>query len=172
MESICFIQWTEKKKNWPRTCNAGLLTFFQFRKCPCCYKNIFVPVSFFGGKKKMEFARHLTDVIRPCFFNQVMGNDQSQCARVLGSATRKATSTGNGKTAISLDKQNKSSVHFSVHFSAVTARLRRENAYFHALWRTWTQDNGFLFLFLNFDTHKNCQLLKKLPKRDEFNEMK
>ena len=84
----------------------------------------------------MEFARHLTDVIRPCFFNQVMGNDQSQCARVLGSATRKATSTGNGKTAISLDKQNKSSVHFSVHFSAVTARLRRENAYFHALWRT------------------------------------
>ena len=32
----------------------------------------------------MEFARHLTDVIRPCFFTQVMANDQSQCARVLG----------------------------------------------------------------------------------------
>ena len=34
-------------------------------------------------EKKMEFARHLTDVIRPCFFTQVMANDQSQCARVL-----------------------------------------------------------------------------------------
>ena len=31
----------------------------------------------------MEFARHLTDVIWPCFFTQVMANDQSQCARVL-----------------------------------------------------------------------------------------
>ena len=40
---------------------------------------------------------------------------------------------------------------FFVHFFAVTSRLRRENAQFDGLWRTWTQDN-FLFLFLNFDT--------------------
>ena len=26
--------------------------------------------------------------------------------------------------------------HFFVHFFVVTARLRRENAYFHFLWRT------------------------------------
>ena len=41
---------------------------------------------------------------------------------------------------------------FFVHFFAVTALLRRENAYFHVLWRTWTQDHDFLFLLLNFDT--------------------
>ena len=171
MESICFIQWTEKKKNWPIHVTLDCWHFSSLGNVHAAIRT-FLCRCLSLEEKKMEFARHLTDVIRPCFFNQVMGNDQSQCARVLGSATRKATSTGNGKTAISLDKQNKSSVHFSVHFSAVTARLRRENAYFHALWRTWTQDNGFLFLFLNFDTHKNCQLLKKLPKRDEFNEMK
>ena len=27
-----------------------------------------------------------------------------------------------------------------------------ESAKFHVLWRTWTQDNDFLFIFLNFDT--------------------
>ena len=39
-----------------------------------------------------------------------------------------------------------------VHFFAVVARLQRETSYFHVLWRTRTQDNKFLFLFLNFDT--------------------
>ena len=39
-----------------------------------------------------------------------------------------------------------------VHFFAVVARLQRETSYFHVLWRTRTQDNNFLFLFLNFDT--------------------
>ena len=38
-----------------------------------------------------------------------------------------------------------------VHFFAATARLRRESAYFHVLWRAKKQDNDFLFLFLNFD---------------------
>ena len=53
---------------------------------------------------------------------------------------------------------------FFVHFFVVTARLRRENAYFHVLWRTWTQDNNFLFLFLNFDTvFYNSTPEKKLP---------
>ena len=41
---------------------------------------------------------------------------------------------------------------FFVHFFAVTARLRRESAQFHDLWRAKTQDNDFLILFLNFDT--------------------
>ena len=40
---------------------------------------------------------------------------------------------------------------FFVHFFAATARLRRESAYFHVLWRAKKQDNDFLFLFLNFD---------------------
>ena len=39
-----------------------------------------------------------------------------------------------------------------VHFFAVAARLQRENAYFHVLSRTWTEDNNFLFLFLIFHT--------------------
>ena len=42
---------------------------------------------------------------------------------------------------------------FSVHFFAVTtAGLQRETEIeFHVLWRTWRQDNDFLFFFLNFD---------------------
>ena len=38
---------------------------------------------------------------------------------------------------------------FSVHFFAVTARLRRENAYFRVLWRTYTRDGKILFLNLD-----------------------
>ena len=41
---------------------------------------------------------------------------------------------------------------FFIHFFAVTARLRRESAQFHDLWRAKAQDNDFLILFLNFDT--------------------
>ena len=37
-------------------------------------------------------------------------------------------------------------------FFAVVARLQRESALFHFLSRTGTQDNDFVFLFLNFDT--------------------
>ena len=43
-----------------------------------------------------------------------------------------------GKKAIGLDWQNNNSARtscFFVHFFTVTARLRRENAYFHVLWR-------------------------------------
>ena len=40
---------------------------------------------------------------------------------------------------------------FLVRFLAVVALLQRESAYFHVLSRTGTQDNNFLFLFLNFD---------------------
>ena len=39
---------------------------------------------------------------------------------------------------------------FFVHFFAVTARLRRENAQFHELSRTQTSDDKLFFLFLNF----------------------
>ena len=61
----------------------------------------------------------------------------------------------NGEKAIGLDWQKNNysrASRFFVHFFAVVARLRRENPYFHVLSRTGTQDNNFLFLFLNFDT--------------------
>ena len=44
-----------------------------------------------------------------------------------------------------------------VFFLAVVARLLRETSYFLVLWRTWTQNNNFHFLSLNFDT-----ILKKV----------
>ena len=61
----------------------------------------------------------------------------------------------NGNDAIGLDQQNNNfprASRFFVHFFAVVARLQRESASFHVLSRTGTQDNNFLFLFLNFDT--------------------
>ena len=61
----------------------------------------------------------------------------------------------NGKKAIGLDWQNKNSARvsrFFVHSLAFVAPLRRKSAYFHLLSRTCTQENYFLFLFLNFDT--------------------
>ena len=61
----------------------------------------------------------------------------------------------NGKKAIGLDWQDNNSARvsrFFVHFLAVVARLRRKSSYFHLLSRTCTQENYFLFLFLNFDT--------------------
>ena len=45
----------------------------------------------------------------------------------------------NGKKAIGLDKQNNNfarASRFFAHFFAVVARLRRETAQFHVLWRT------------------------------------
>ena len=60
----------------------------------------------------------------------------------------------NGKKAIGLNWQNNNFARvsrFFVHFLAVVARLRLKSAYFHVLSRTCTQDNDFLFLFLNFD---------------------
>ena len=40
-------------------------------------------------------------------------------------------------------------------------------------WRTWTQENDFLFVFLNFDTIQclRIHLQRKLPTFDELNEM-
>ena len=61
----------------------------------------------------------------------------------------------NSKKAIVLNWQNSNFARvsrFFVHFLAVVARLRRKSAYFHLLSRTCTQENCFLFLFLNFDT--------------------
>ena len=70
----------------------------------------------------------------------------------------------NGKTAIGLDwESNNFASRFFVHFLAVNARLRRDNA---TIFEGWTQDNNFPFLFLNFDAvlcnstpKKNCQNL-------------
>ena len=50
----------------------------------------------------------------------------------------------NGKKAIGLDFQNK--------YFARDDFARASRAYFQVLWRTWTQDNDNLFLFLNFNT--------------------
>ena len=64
-------------------------------------------------------------------------------------------SNENCKKATGLDWQNNNFARESrlfVYFFAVVARLQRETSYFHVSWRTWTQDNNFLFLFLNFDT--------------------
>ena len=61
----------------------------------------------------------------------------------------------NGKKPIGLDWQNNNfarASRFFVHFGAFVARLQRESASFHVFSRTGTQDNEFLFLFLNFDT--------------------
>ena len=60
------------------------------------------------------------------------------------------------ETSKGLDKQNNNfacASRFFVYFFAVVARLRLESAVpnFHVLWKTWTRDNDFLFLFLNFD---------------------
>ena len=59
----------------------------------------------------------------------------------------------NGKRAAGFDWQKTTFARASrifLHVFAVDARLQSETSYFHALWRTWTQDN-FLFLFLKFD---------------------
>ena len=76
----------------------------------------------------------------------------------------------NGKKATGLDRQNNNfarASRFFVHFFAVIARLRRENAYFHVLWRTRTQHNDFLFIFLTFDKSVRIQPQKKWPIFDE-----
>ena len=72
----------------------------------------------------------------------------------------------NGIKATGLDWKNNNfarALRFFVHFFVVSARLRRENALFNVLWRTWTQGNNFL-LFFCYDTvfwnstpQKNCQ---------------
>ena len=63
---------------------------------------------------------------------------------------------GKKKKAIGLDWQNNGfarASRFFVHFLAVVAQLQGESTSFHVLSRTaGTQDNEFLFLFLNFDT--------------------
>ena len=60
------------------------------------------------------------------------------------------------ETSEGLDKQNNNfacASRFFVYFFAVVARLRLESTVpnFHVLWKTWTRDNDFIFLFLNFD---------------------
>ena len=71
-----------------------------------------------------------------------------------GSSNDDGDFNGNGKKAIDLVWQNNNfarASRFFVRFFAVTAWQRRTNAKFQVLWRTWTHDNDFRFLFLNFD---------------------
>ena len=60
---------------------------------------------------------------------------------------------------------------FLVHFFAATACLQHETAYFHILWRTWTQDNDFLFLFCNFNAVFQNSIAEKFANIDKLNEM-
>ena len=60
---------------------------------------------------------------------------------------------------------------FFVHFFTAIARLQRENCYFYVSWRTGTQDNDFLYIFLTFDKCFRIQLQKNLPTFDELNKM-
>ena len=72
----------------------------------------------------------------------------------------------NRKKAIGLDRQNNNfarASRFFVHFLAVVARLRRETDQFHVLSKTGTQNNKFLFLFLNFDIVLWNPTPKKFP---------
>ena len=49
--------------------------------------------------------------------------------------------------------------------------VRRENAWFHVLWRTWTQDNDFLFPWyslLEFNSRKKCQHLTKWTRNNGY----
>ena len=80
----------------------------------------------------------------------------------------------NEKKETGLDLRNNNfarASRFFVHFFAVIARLRRENAYFHVLWKTRTQHNDFLFIFLTFDKSVRIQPQKKWPIFDELNKM-
>ena len=73
---------------------------------------------------------------------------------IRGSSNDDGDVNGNGKKAIDLVWQNNNfarASHYFVHFFAVTAWQRRKNAKFDVLWKTWTHDNDFRFLFLNFD---------------------
>ena len=71
------------------------------------------------------------------------------------------------KKGIGLDRQNNNFAHarrfFSLHFFAVTAQLRRENAYFHVLSRMWTRD--MQRLSFSFPSSRLLEL-SQAPKRD------
>ena len=72
---------------------------------------------------------------------------------ILGSLSNdEGDSNENDKKAIDLDWQNNNfASRFFIHLLAVVGRLPSESSYFQVLSKTGTQDNNFLFLFLNFD---------------------
>ena len=74
---------------------------------------------------------------------------------MLGSLSNDAVDGNeNGKKAIGLDLQNNNFARASrvfVHFFAVSARLRRETAWFHVFRGRKHKTTTFYFLFLNFD---------------------
>ena len=47
-----------------------------------------------------------------------------------------------------------------------TARIRREISQFAVLWKTWTYDDEFSFLFLNLNKILKFQLQEKSPAFD------
>ena len=73
--------------------------------------------------------------------------------------------TENGKKATGLDWQSNNfalaSHFFCTFFFALIARLRRENAYFHVLWKVWTQEKTFFLLSWTSIQSFRIQLQKK-----------
>ena len=69
-------------------------------------------------------------------------------------------------------QQSTRASRFIVHFFAVTARLRRENAESDFTFRGERKHKDFLSPFLHFGTvFQKFQLQKRLPTFDELNEM-
>ena len=62
----------------------------------------------------------------------------------------------------------KSKTHHAFLFISLTstARIRRETSQFAVLWRTWTYDDEFSFLFLNLNKILKLQLQEKSPAFD------
>ena len=84
-----------------------------------------------GGRKEKNYL----------FFNPFpLTFERSALPPLLGSLSNDDDDVNeNAKKAIDLDWQNNNSAcasRFFEHFFAVIARLRRENAHFHVLWRT------------------------------------
>ena len=64
-----------------------------------------------------------------------------------------------GIKAVGLDWQDNNLARascFFVHLFPVTARLRRENAWFHVLWETWTQERDCSFSKLRYSLRSHC----------------
>ena len=60
---------------------------------------------------------------------------------------------------------------FFVHFFAVTARLRRENAQFHVVLRKHTRDDEIFSLSLNLDMFLGIQLYESSPTFDKVSDL-
>ena len=87
-------------------------------------------------------------------------------------ATRKLKQRRRRRQRLAKQQQSARASRFIVHFFAVTARLRRENAESDFTFRGERKHNDFLSPFLHFGTvFQKFQLQKRLPTFDELNEV-